>query len=164
MAEEDREIELDRRGGLKAIGAHVARLTGPLARRRGTTTARLAAEWSLIVGPEIARHSLPERLSGRPGGGTLRLRVESTLALEVQHLAPQLIERINGHFGQPVVARLQIVQGPLPHRPVPRPTGPAPLDPVRRRALQQRLAPVADAGLRGALERLGRAILTRPRP
>jgi hypothetical protein len=170
MADEEREIELDRRGGLKSVGAHVVRLTGPLARRRGTTTALLSAEWSSIVGPDIARHSLPERLIGAPvartgaptaGSGTLRLRVDGPLALELQHLAPQLIERINAHFGHRVVGRLQIVQGPLPHRSPPVRPHPAALDPARRQALQRRVASVADAGLRSALERLGRAVLAR---
>ncbi len=176
MADEERDIELDRRGGLKAVGAHVGRLTGPLVRRRGTATARLQAEWSLIVGTEIARHSLPERLVGGPappeargarktgkptGGGTLKLRVDGPLALELQHQAPQLIERINGYFGYPAVARLQIVQGPLPNpRPAPPPM-PRPLDAARQRALRERVAPIGDDALRQALERLGRAILTR---
>ena len=176
MTDENREIELDRRGGLKSIGAHVARLTGPLARRRGTATARLCAEWSLIVGPKIAQQSLPERLIGTPGrdaggrsrppasrggGGTLRLRVDGPLALELQHLAPQLIERINAYFGYAAVARLQIIQGPLPHRPNAARPMPAPLDPARRRVLQSRLAPIGDESLRRALDRLGQAILAR---
>ncbi|HJQ60583.1 MAG TPA: DciA family protein [Vineibacter sp.] len=173
MDEREPEIQLDRRGGLKSVGVHVARLTLPLAQRRGTATARLALEWPRIVGPEIAGHSLPERLIGAPQGdksnrrpprregGTLRLRVDGPLALELQHLAPQLIERINSYFGYAAVARLQIVQGPLPRRPVPtRPVRP-PLDAAQARALQARLQPVGDAGLRSALERLGRAVLAR---
>jgi len=176
MADEEREIELDRRGGLKSVGAHVSRLTGPLARRRGTATARLRAEWSLIVGPEIARHSLPERLVGAPappnargarkasgatGGGALKLRVDGPLALELQHLAPQLIERINGYFGYPAVGRLQIIQGPLPNPPPGPPPSPRPLDAARQRALREQVATIGDDALRQALERLGRAILTR---
>jgi hypothetical protein len=176
MADDEREIELDRRGGLKSAGAHAARLMRPLARQRGTARARLAAEWPAIVGPEIARHSLPERVAGGHGrpagslqrrgsapaaGGTLRLRVEGPLALELQHLAPQIIERINGYFGYAAVGRLQIVQGPLPRRAPPAGTAKAPLDPQRRQKLRERLAPVADDGLRAALERLGQAILSR---
>jgi hypothetical protein len=174
MADDEREIELDRRGGLKSAGAHAARLMRPLARQRGTATARLAAEWPAIVGPEIARHSLPERLAGGqgrpagaqrrgaapPAGGTLRLRVEGPLALELQHLAPQIIERINSYFGYAAVGRLQIVQGPLPRR-IPPAQANAPLDPQGRQDLRARLASVADDGLRAALERLGQAILSR---
>jgi hypothetical protein len=179
MAEEEREIELDRRGGLKAVGAHMTRLIAPLARRRGTATARLCAEWPVIVGAEIARQSLPERLVGGPGppaggrprasagrsaGGTLRLRVDGPLALELQHLAPQLIERINGYFGYAAVARLQIVQGPLPHAAPPARRPPAPLDAARRRALSKRLETIGDDPLRQALERLGRAVLGKRPP
>jgi hypothetical protein len=174
MDERERDIELDRRGGLKSVGAHMARLTAPLARKRGTATARLALEWTQIVGPDIARHSLPERLIGgaagpaapksasQPAGGTLRLRVDGPLALELQHLAPQLIERINGYFGYPAVARLRIVQGPLPHRPtVSRPLLPAPLAADRARALRAQVATVGDERLRAALERLGRSVFGR---
>ncbi|HAL84459.1 MAG TPA: DUF721 domain-containing protein, partial [Rhodobiaceae bacterium] len=32
------------------------------------------------------------------------------MALEVQHMAPQIIERINAHFGAGTLARLHIVQ------------------------------------------------------
>jgi hypothetical protein len=176
MADDERDIDLDRRGGLKAIGAHVSRLTGPIARRRGTTTALLAADWVAVVGPEVARYSCPERLAGGPGtartgraapgpGGTLRLRVEGPLALELQHLEPQLVERINRYLGHPAIARLQIVQGPLPRRSA-RPAPPAirPLDPERQRALGDRLSPVADDGLRRALARLGQAVLAPRRP
>jgi hypothetical protein len=175
------DITLDRRGGLKALGAHVVRLTAPLARQRGTATARLAAEWSAIVGPDIARQSLPERLVGggggraprgggardkrpataAPAGGTLRLRVDGPLALELQHAAPQIIDRINGYFGYAAVARLRIVQGPLPHRAPPAPPSPRRLDGAEARALQERVAPVGDTALREALERLGKAILTK---
>lgn len=171
----DHDITLDRKGGLKSLGAHVVRLTGPLARRRGTATARLAAEWTTIVGPEIARHSLPERLVGGAGrtaagngsakaakaaGGVLRLRVDGPLALEVQHIAPQLIERINGYFGYAAVARLQIIQAPLPCSAPPPPPVPR-LDRSRARELQELVAPVGDTALRQALQRLGTAILGR---
>jgi hypothetical protein len=174
MADDAHDITLDRRGGLKALGAHVGQLIGPLARRRGTATARLAAEWPTIVGAEIARQSFPERLAGgsgrvapgnvrmrqkTSGGGTLRLRVDGPLALELQHMAPQLMERINGYFGYTAVSRLQIVQGPLPFRPpVARPV-PRLLDRSRSRALQEKVAPIGDSALRQALERLGKAIL-----
>lgn len=36
------------------------------------------------------------------------------MALEVQHMAPLILERINQHYGAGALARLNIVQGPLP--------------------------------------------------
>ena len=36
------------------------------------------------------------------------------MALEVQHMSPLILERINQHYGAGSIARLNIVQGPLP--------------------------------------------------
>jgi hypothetical protein len=35
------------------------------------------------------------------------------MAIEIQHLAPQLIERVNAHLGWRAIGRLAIRQGPL---------------------------------------------------
>jgi hypothetical protein len=78
--------------------------------------------------------------------------------LELQHLAPQVIERINASFGFPVLKALSITQGPAA-RPG-RAAGPArPLDPETESELEMVLQPVADAPLRQSLTRLGRAVL-----
>ena len=44
----------------------------------------------------------------------LTVKVEGAMALEVQHMAPLILERINQHYGQGAITRLNIVQGPLP--------------------------------------------------
>ena len=49
----------------------------------------------------------------RPEPATLVVRVESAFALELQHLAPLLIERINAHYGWRCVGRLVLKQGPV---------------------------------------------------
>ena len=36
------------------------------------------------------------------------------MALEVQHMSPLILERINKHYGAGSITRLNIVQGPLP--------------------------------------------------
>ena len=57
--------------------------------------------------------------------GVLKLRAAPGAALELQHRAPLIIERINLFFGRAAVTRLALVQGPLPlasggaGRPVP---------------------------------------------
>jgi hypothetical protein len=52
-------------------------------------------------------------------GGTLKLRVARHRALELQHRAPLVIERINLFFGRDAVTRLALIQGPLPLAPLP---------------------------------------------
>jgi len=97
---------------MRAAGIAVARVAAPIvARRGGGVLGRLKAEWAAVVGAELAALTWPESL-GRDGA--LKLRVASHLAVELQHRAPLVIERINQFFGRGVVTRLVLVQGPLP--------------------------------------------------
>jgi|SRR5271166_4194960 len=151
---------LEERRGFRAVGAAVSKLSAPiLAKRGGGILVRLKAEWSAILGPHWADMTWPRTLSR---DGVLKLNTASCAALEVQHSAPLLIERINLFFGRPVVARLAFVQGgpvPLvldwpPGGPIRRPLGAAEAD-----ALDQRLSGIADPELRAALAKLGRAVI-----
>jgi hypothetical protein len=147
----------ERRPGFRAAAGVAARIAGPIvAKHGGGALARLKANWAEIVGPELARAAWPEALAR---GGTLRLRVAPPKALEIQHRAMLVIERVNLFFGREAVTRLALMQGPLP----------LPGEPVRAAArllgaheadrLAIQLAPVDDTELREALDRLGRAVL-----
>jgi hypothetical protein len=150
----------ERRPGFRAAGASVARLVGPIvARHGGGVLARLKAEWPAIVGPELTAAIWPESLAR---GGTLRLRVAPARALEIQHRAPLVIERINLFFGRPAVTRLALVQGPLPLAGPPPQLAARQLQPRETAALERQLEAVADPELRDALVRLGRSILAAP--
>jgi hypothetical protein len=151
-----------RRGQMRALGGEVAKIAAPVLGKRGFGSAQLITEWASVVGAEWADKITPERLAFPPGerrNGTLRVRVASGFAPEIQHRAPQLLERINGFFGYGAVARLVLVQGP-PLRP-PRPTArpPRPLDQRERGALDRRLDGIDDPALRDALRRLGEAVI-----
>jgi len=146
----------ERRPGFRAAGASVSRVVGPIvARQGGGILARLKAEWAAIIGPGLAAVTWPEALVH----GTLRLRVTSSKALEVQHRIPLVIERVNLFFGREAVTRLALVQGPLP-LPAPLPPEPArPLRPGDAAALDRQLAPIENPELRDALARLGRRVI-----
>jgi hypothetical protein len=82
----------------------------------------------------------------------------------VQHREPQIIERINGFFGYGAVARLALVQGPMPEKTRRGPPAPRPLSAGEAAALAARVSQVSYPALKSALERLGAAILgQRPR-
>jgi hypothetical protein len=150
------------RHGLAPLATSLARTVGPLLKRRGFAQARIVTDWAAVVGEEMARRSMPERLvAARDAatGGTLFLRVAGGWALEAQHLAPQIVERVNRFYGYPAVARLKLVQGPLPMRP--RDTAAKPLPPEQESNLAQAVAAIADDGLRDSLLRFGRAIRRR---
>lgn len=154
-----------RRGKMRAVGRELPRIAGRALGKRGLGEAQLVAEWRAVVGEELAAETLPMRLSFVQGGrrnGVLKLRVTSAAALAVQHREPQILERINSFFGYGAVARLALVQGPLPDRVRTRLRVPRALTAAERASLSRRISQVSDPGLKSALERLGAAILAEP--
>jgi len=142
---------------MRAAGIAASRIAAPIvARRGGGVLLRLKAEWAAVVGAELAALTWPETL-GRDGA--LKLRVASIVALELQHRAPLVIERINRYFGRDAIARLVLVQGPLPLAASPATAAPTPLAAEEAMALDLRLDDIADPKLRAALARLGRLVL-----
>jgi hypothetical protein len=156
--------------GVKAVGSFVPRLTRKAFEKYGFSAATLITDWPAIAGRELAAYAAPERLrwpravehspdeasetgKGRPGA-TLILRVDGGRALDVQHNASQIIERINAYFGYAAVKELRIVQAPLhagsePPRAASRPA---------TLPLTHEVAHVADPALRDALARLGAGV------
>ena len=128
--------------------------------KRGFTESALVSGWPAIVGEMLGQNTLPLKIVfpvGERTGGTLHIRVASgALAIELQHLQPLILQRINGHFGYGAVVRLQMVQGPLPPRSRRRVLVPPKLSPAAEQALTDQVARVSDPDLREALARLGR--------
>jgi hypothetical protein len=145
-----------RENGFRAIGGLAQRLTSGIAKGRGASIARLRAEWSAIVGPELARTTRPEALlagRGARAGKALRLRVSGAAALEVQHQTGQLVEKVNAYFGHRMIDDIRLVQGTIAASLTPPPT-PKP-DPQTVTQVAARAAAVKDPELRAALTRLG---------
>jgi len=79
--------------------------------------------------------------------------VIGAMALEIQHMAPQILERVNAHLGWRAVGRLAIRQGPLERSP-----GPvivAPPDPDALEEARRATEGIEEEGLRKALILLG---------
>jgi hypothetical protein len=149
-----------RKGRMQALAASLPKIAGKALGKRGLAEGGLVTDWTAIVGEQLADATLPVKLAfaGRERReGTLHLRVAGAIALELQHLEPQLIERINAYLGYGAVARLKLERGPLP-RPVRRrlaePKTP-PLAPAESAAIDRSVADIADADLRQSLARLG---------
>jgi hypothetical protein len=146
-----------RASGFRNVGALAQRLTSGMAKGRGTSIAGLQANWSAIVGADMARSTQPDALlsgrGGRAGAKTLRLRVSGAAALEVQHMSGQLVERVNAFFGHRVVEDIRLQQGIIARAPAPRlPPKPTP---AAKQVAEQKVADVKDPELRAALARLG---------
>ena len=151
-----------RRGAMRALAADVPHIVKPVLGKRGFIEGQLVAQWGEIVGADLARRMLPEQLSfphGQRRDGTLRLRVVPGFALEAQHREPQILERLNAFFGYRALARLVLVQGPLPADRTTTTRRPRDLAAAERASLERRVAGISDAELRRALTRLGEAVI-----
>ena len=137
--------------------------------RQGFAAVDIISHWEDIVGPELAGRTEPLRLvwprrDDPLSTGTLTVRVEGAYALELQHLAPLVIERVNRSFGWACVGRISIRQGPV----VRKPRAPdLPVEPPAEAvaAVGQSLGEFEDEALKSALARLGalvKAGVTRP--
>lgn len=175
------------RPGLRAAARPVGRIASdilsPAFRKRGFAQSALVDQWSLIAGEKLAKHTQPEKISqprgkaktaegreaghgqrsrfsrgGEDGGGVLTLRVDGPFAIEVQHMTPQLLERINSFFGYRAVGRIVLKQAPLPPRYERRVRKTRKLNPGEEQALSDGLQPIEDERLRAALLRLGRKV------
>ena len=152
-----------RAGGLRAIGAESSRATAPIRRKRGFFEASVFSDWHDIVGDDLARQCVPMRLVRGPEGegGTLHVRVTGPLALELQHLEPQVIERINSFYGFRAVAGLRLHQGPIAAPERVKPAAAAQAAPSDLAQLDANLETVEDPELRRALRDFGESVLAR---
>lgn len=141
--------------GPRPLGTLVSRLTRPVFRRMSPAAAQVMADWAGVVGPLLASVSAPRRLAA----GTLTIACSGPVAIELQHYAGELIERINIHLGSPTVRTIRFVQTVLP---APRSAAPPPpLVPAAAAAAaaDSAVATLPEGELRQALAALGRAVL-----
>jgi hypothetical protein len=145
-----------RRNATLRAGALLSGAAGKLYRKQGFAHAEVLTDWPRVVGERLADATAPQKLTR---DGTLTVKVTPGFALELQHMEPQVLERIATYFGHRAVKRLKLVQGVVARRPAN--TGPEvrELTADEAAALGDRLAPVEDEDIKAALDRLGRAML-----
>jgi len=149
-------------------GRALQKLIKDLDAKFGRGAGALEPRWREIVGDRLARVTRPQKLTkGRGGaGGVLELRVAGAAALLVQHQSEDILQRVNLFLGTGAVDRLRIAQGPIkplsdaPARPARR-SAPPPLPAHQEAELKASVAAAPDR-LKASLERLGRAVLSRP--
>jgi hypothetical protein len=134
------------RDALPLLKAHLA--------KRGFAQVEMVTRWTEIAGSGLSAHCVPLKLSNAATGATLSLLADDRAAIELQHQAPKLIDKINRYFGSTVVSKIKVVAGELPKPPA-RPQ-------ARRLTLEEEaslatmISKVEDPDLREALTRLGR--------
>ena len=127
---------------------------------RGLAATGIAAEWQAIVGEAMAACSWPERL-GRDG--TLRICVSGPVAVELQHLEPQILERIAAYYGYRAATRIAYVNRAPSSRPPPvsKRRAPPQIDSESAVRVDFAVGSTRDGRLKEALASLGRAVIAR---
>ena len=138
--------------GPRPLGTLIPHLTKPVFRKKSPAGAMLLADWAEIVGPALAAVTSPKRVSG----GTLTIGCVGPVAMELTHLAPQLIARINAQLGKPLVERLRFVQQAAGTTAPPRP--PSPPEAVLPPAVEAAVGALPAGELREALAKLARGV------
>lgn len=136
--------------------------------RRGFAQTRLLTQWAEIAGADTAAIALPVEVSyGRGGmGATLTLLTTGPNAPMLEMQKEQLRAKVNAVYGYNAISRVRITQtapqgfaeGRVAFAPAKAATPKAP-DPALQRKAAEAAQPVADEGLRAALERLGENVL-----
>jgi hypothetical protein len=142
---------------------------GPSLAAQGFAASDVITAWPDIVGERLASFTQPLKIDwkrklphadpdARPEPAALVVRVESAFALELQHLAPLIVQRVNAHYGWRCVGKLVLKQGPVRRTASSRPAPAPPLPEAERARIADAIAGVDEEALRGALDRLGQAV------
>lgn len=104
-----------RRGGeARAVSDLMPEIGRAAFRRFGFVQSSIVSRWDEIVGPRYATVSTPESIrfpAGKKSDGTLELVVEGAHAPMMQHVVPEIVDRVNRFFGYSAVARVKMRQG-----------------------------------------------------
>ena len=127
-------------------------------RRFGFVQSSIVSRWSEIAGERLAAVSRPESIrfpQGKKQDGVLTIVVRGAHAPMMQHVAPELTERVNRFFGYTAVERVTIRQGEVA-APQPRRAPPSiKAVPVE---LGQSIRAIADPELRTVMEALAAGV------
>ncbi len=162
-----------KRAWSKPLADFVTGLMDPLVAKQGFGESDLILHWDDIAGARLAAVTEPLRLIWPPRGpkrspdapvepATLAIRVATGFGLDLQHMSPILIERVNAHLGWRCIGKLKIEQGRIERRQ-PGPKTPAPPNPQAIARAAEITDGVNEEPLREALARLGARIYDRQR-
>ncbi|TCQ10845.1 hypothetical protein C8J40_101229 [Sphingomonas sp. PP-CC-3A-396] len=142
----------------RAVAELLPAIGGAAFRRFGFVQSSIVSRWPEIVGAKLAGASIPESIRfpvGKKQDGVLTLTVRGAHAPMMQHIAPEIIERVNRFFGYAAIVKVAIRQGevaaPVP-RKAPPSIRPVPVD------LGASLKGIADPELRAVLESLAAGV------
>jgi hypothetical protein len=158
-----KRYERPRGGQARAISDLMPEIGRTAFRRFGFVQSSVVTRWPEIVGPRHARVCAPEAIRFPPGeksDGILQLVVVPAHAPIIQHVVPEIIERVNRFFGYKAVAKVKLRQGEVKRPSSQEPaTAPTSLKPIPME-LGESLRDIGDPELKAVLESLARSLGT----
>ena len=155
--------ERPRGGPARAIADLMPEIGRTAFRRFGFVQSSVVSRWPEIVGTRHARACAPESIRFPPGekrDGILQLVVLPAHAPLIQHVIPEIIDRVNRFFGYSAVARVKLRQGAVKPRGGKGPAmAPPSLKPIPLE-LGESLRDIGDPELRTVLESLARSLVS----
>ena len=103
----------------RAVAELLPSVGGAAFRRFGFVQSSIVSRWPEIVGEKLAGASQPESIRfphGKKQDGVLTLVARGAHAPMLQHITPEIMERVNRFFGYAAVARITIRQGEVAAR------------------------------------------------
>ncbi len=156
-----RKYERARGGAAKPIADLMPQIGRTAFRRFGFVQSSVVTRWPEIVGEHHAKVCAPEAIRfpfGEKTDGILQLVVLPAHAPLIQHVIPEIVERVNRFFGYKAVARVKLRQGAVKPPPAQtRGAGPPSLRPIPME-LGESLRDIGDPELRTVLESLARSL------
>ena len=156
--------ERPRGGRARAVAEMMPSVGGAAFRRFGFVQSSIVSRWGEIVGSRYAEVSAPESLRfpyGKRAEGVLTLTVSGAHAVTMQHVLPEIIERVNRFFGYAAVIKITIKQGVISKRVAHKPTAELVAIPE---VLGESLLTIADPELKAVLESLARGVAMKSLP
>ncbi len=155
-----RRFERPRGLGARPISELMPEVGRTAFRRFGFIQSSVVTRWPEIVGPAHARVCAPEAIRFPPGektDGILQLLVVPAHAPLIQHVVPEIMERVNRFFGYKAVAKVKLRQGEVKPPPATKSAAPPSLRPIPLE-LGDSLRDIGDPELRAVLESLARSL------
>lgn len=156
-----KQWERARGGAAKPIAELMPQIGRTAFRRFGFVQSSVVTRWPEIVGEHHAKVCAPEAIRFPPGekvDGILQLVVLPAHAPLIQHVIPEIMNRVNRFFGYKAVARVKLRQGSVKPPPAQSPrAGPPSLKPIPME-LGDSLRDIGDPELRTVLESLARSL------
>ena len=156
-----RTYERPRGGAAKPIADLMPQIGRTAFRRFGFVQSSVVSRWPEIVGEAHAKVCAPEMIRFPPGeksDGIMELVVIPAHAPLIQHVIPEIMERVNRFFGYRAVARIKLRQGAVkPPQASQRVVAPPSLKPIPME-LGESLRDIGDPELRTVLESLARTL------